>query len=222
MNGPVFKLAQPFRISACVLIGQASLQNELLAHLIATHAGLPCEIHAHLHVDTALEANTALVLCDAAALSPELLEAEIARLHEQAAVIAIVNASEDASFEWLIHWPRVKGLFVTNTDEHQFLRGIDALIRNECWLPRRLMATLLEETRHAHMPAARECINLTPKEREILLAMISGARNAEIAERLHVSPHTIKTHLYNLFRKIKVNNRVQAVSWALANLEHKP
>ncbi|EPT9092536.1 LuxR C-terminal-related transcriptional regulator, partial [Citrobacter freundii] len=40
----------------------------------------------------------------------------------------------------------------------------------------------------------------------------------EIARSLFISENTVKTHLYNLFKKIAVKNRTQAVSWANDNL----
>lgn len=45
-----------------------------------------------------------------------------------------------------------------------------------------------------------------------------GASNIEIARLLFISENTVKTHLYNLFRKIAVKNRTQAVTWANENL----
>ena len=39
-----------------------------------------------------------------------------------------------------------------------------------------------------------------------------------MAEELNVSMHTVKTHVYNLFRKIGVTNRIQAVNWAKENM----
>jgi len=45
-----------------------------------------------------------------------------------------------------------------------------------------------------------------------------GATNDEISDKLCISPHTVKAHLYRIFRKINVPNRVQASLWAAQNL----
>ena len=59
---------------------------------------------------------------------------------------------------------------------------------------------------------------LTQREMEILSVLASGAKNEEIATRLFISPHTVRTHLYTIYKKIQVNNRLQAVLWASKNL----
>ena len=59
---------------------------------------------------------------------------------------------------------------------------------------------------------------LTPREIEILSVLASGVKNEEIASKLYISPHTVKTHLYAIYRKINVSNRLQAVLWASENL----
>jgi len=52
---------------------------------------------------------------------------------------------------------------------------------------------------------------LSPREREILELIATGATNPEIAKTLHLSPHTVKEHTSSLYRKLDVRNRAEAV-----------
>jgi DNA-binding NarL/FixJ family response regulator len=53
---------------------------------------------------------------------------------------------------------------------------------------------------------------LTPREREIGALAAMGYSNAEIGERLYVSPETVKTHLTHIYRKLKVTGRTAAAA----------
>ena len=59
---------------------------------------------------------------------------------------------------------------------------------------------------------------LTPRQTEILALVAVGATNEQIADKLCISPQTVKSHLYNIFKKINVPNRVQAALWAAKHL----
>jgi DNA-binding CsgD family transcriptional regulator len=52
----------------------------------------------------------------------------------------------------------------------------------------------------------------------VLLFIASGISNTEIADNLNISRNTVKTHLYNIYNKIRVPNRLQAALWAAKNL----
>ncbi|NLC03118.1 MAG: response regulator transcription factor [Tissierellia bacterium] len=58
---------------------------------------------------------------------------------------------------------------------------------------------------------------LSKREYEILLLISTGYNNKEIGERLFISEKTVKNHITNLFKKIEVKDRVQAVIFSYAN-----
>ena len=55
--------------------------------------------------------------------------------------------------------------------------------------------------------------NLTSRELDVLALVAAGERSREIASRLGVTEATVKRHLYNLYRKLNVTNRVGATMW---------
>jgi len=57
--------------------------------------------------------------------------------------------------------------------------------------------------------------DLTRREMDVLSMMGLGLTNREISEQLKISPHTVKTHVINIFNKLGVNHRTQAVVWAV-------
>jgi two-component system nitrate/nitrite response regulator NarL len=57
--------------------------------------------------------------------------------------------------------------------------------------------------------------SLTPREREVLVLAAAGHPTSEIAERLHMSPTTVKTHLHRTYQKLGVGDRTAAVAEAM-------
>lgn len=66
-------------------------------------------------------------------------------------------------------------------------------------------------------PPSRPSFDLTPRERSVLTELVAGRSNAEIATRLTIAPETVKTHLTNLYAKLDVTSRSQAVAVAVRN-----
>ena len=60
--------------------------------------------------------------------------------------------------------------------------------------------------------------NLTLREKEILSLIALGHDNKGIANELSISPNTVKTHIYNIYKKINANSRFQAILWAVKYL----
>jgi two-component system, NarL family, response regulator LiaR len=64
---------------------------------------------------------------------------------------------------------------------------------------------------------AKPGLDLTEREREVLVLMVEGLNNTQIAGRLTVSPSTIKSHVSNILTKLGVSSRTEAVTLALRN-----
>ncbi len=58
---------------------------------------------------------------------------------------------------------------------------------------------------------------LTKRESEILKAFANGFSYTEIAEAMFISPHTARTHLKTIYRKLDINSKVEAVRWVMEN-----
>ena len=59
---------------------------------------------------------------------------------------------------------------------------------------------------------------LSTVEMRILVRMVGGATDRQIAETLSISPRTAETHIRGICRRINAPNRLQAVLWAVKNL----
>jgi NarL family two-component system response regulator LiaR len=59
--------------------------------------------------------------------------------------------------------------------------------------------------------------DLTPRERQVLALMVEGLNNPQIGERLVISVTTVRSHVSNIFSKLGVSNRAEAITLALRN-----
>jgi DNA-binding CsgD family transcriptional regulator len=61
-------------------------------------------------------------------------------------------------------------------------------------------------------PAARATLGISDRELQVLEALADGQSNKEIAAALHISPHTVKTHVARLYEKLGARGRVDALA----------
>jgi DNA-binding NarL/FixJ family response regulator len=112
----------------------------------------------------------------------------------------------------------IRGFFYRQDPPESLLSGVSAVFNEELWVSREIMTKTILENRDKDLMVRNEHTTLTPREIEILSLLASGEKNEDIAEELFISPNTVKTHIYNIFKKIHVPNRLQAALWAAKNL----
>lgn len=102
--------------------------------------------------------------------------------------------------------------YVLKSDSLEMLvSAIRAINKGEEWLSPRVVEILIESVRSNNANQ----IKLTKREREVLKLMTLGCKNSEIAERLVITVQTVKNHVSNIFNKLGVESRVEAVLFAV-------
>ena len=131
--------------------------------------------------------------------------------------LALFSISPGLGFEERIMSCGVHGFFYIHDSLEQIAKGVRAIFSGELWISRKIMAESLKKN-NQYLNQKKIYSVLTPREVEILTMIATGATNAMIADKLYISPHTVKTHIYNIFKKIDVPNRLQASLWGAKNL----
>ena len=143
---------------------------------------------------------------------------EIIRLQVDSPRLLIINSAQKYELYEMAQWPALYGVFRHDDDEARLIEGVKAVLNGEQTAELSVMHPAMYAAEHVSTPA--ENLPLTERECEILNELRCGATNMDIARALFISENTVRTHLYNVFRKLSVKNRTQAVSWANEHLRH--
>lgn len=90
-----------------------------------------------------------------------------------------------------------------------------AAMRSESPLPRRMISEVIRRVAVAAPVAQASKIALTSREMEVLRGIAKGHTTKRLAKDLRLAPASVETHLRNIFKKLAVNNRGEAVSASL-------
>ncbi|MDR7418726.1 MAG: response regulator transcription factor [Armatimonadota bacterium] len=125
-------------------------------------------------------------------------------------VILTVSEDEEDLFAALKHG--AQGYLLKNIDPDELIANIHQVQRGEAPLAPSMAAKILREFSG---PAVKPGPALTQRERQVLELVARGDANKEIARALGISENTVKNHLRNILEKLHLQNRVQAVMYAL-------
>lgn len=103
-----------------------------------------------------------------------------------------------------------RGYLLKHTTHEELAAAIRSVAAGSHYFGPDVVGALINNERRA-----QEQVRLTERETEVLRLLATGLANRDISERLHISPDTVKTHLGNIYRKMDVGGRTQAVVLAL-------
>jgi DNA-binding NarL/FixJ family response regulator len=108
----------------------------------------------------------------------------------------------------------LKGYLSTRAQAVSLKKALRAVAGGEYWINRNLIGKIFNEylptPHHTDTTRRPETSPLTKRQEEILKLLGQGFKNKDIADQLIISEKTVKTHLTNIFSKLKIHSRLQA------------
>ena len=131
--------------------------------------------------------------------------------------IVVVTMFDDPESVFSAMRAGARGYVLKEAEPEELRRAIEAANRGEVILCAKIAKRLLEH--FAGEPPRRQAglpyEDLTPREVQVLQLAAEGRSNKEIAAELVISEKTAKNHIANIFSKLQVNDRTQAILYAL-------
>jgi DNA-binding NarL/FixJ family response regulator len=164
-------------------------------------------------INRALELEPDVILMDLHMSEINGIEAarQILRAQPRIGVLALTMLEDDDTVFAAMR-AGAHGYLLKGADEAEVLRAIHAVAHGEAIFSPAIAGRLIQFFANARpVPPAHLFPELTDREREILGMIAHGKSNAEIAEELTLSPKTVSNHVSNIFAKLQVVDRAQAV-----------
>jgi two-component system, NarL family, response regulator LiaR len=135
---------------------------------------------------------------------------EIHQKYPQVKVIALTSFSEQNMVQGALQ-AGASGYLQKNVTAVELANAIRSAYAGRMTLSPEAALVLAQSVTQPHLPGNE----LTERERDVLKCMVEGLNNNEIAERLIVSLGTVKFHISNIFQKLGVDSRVEAVKLSI-------
>jgi two-component system, NarL family, nitrate/nitrite response regulator NarL len=127
-------------------------------------------------------------------------------------VILLTASAEKSQIVEALHLG-ARGVVLKDSSTQFLFKAVKTVMAGGCWVGRERVSNLGQYLRtlkqSTHDEAPQNKFRLTPRELEIVSAVVAGYSNREITERFKISEDTVKHHFSNLFDKLGVATRLE-------------
>lgn len=199
-----------------VILAEATLLRLAWQALLAPQPGLEI-LGAAAHLEDLLafslvDGQTAVLLDLRESLLPQVKQ--VAKAIPDAGQLCLVD-EYDLSHIIALLQAGAAGVLSRNATLPELTRALIAASRGEIVLPPELAVRALAALARGEMHAQPNIEALTDREREVLRLLAQGMTNKDIAQSLFLSVRTVEAHLRNVYGKLHVASRTEAVLWAV-------
>lgn len=128
--------------------------------------------------------------------------------------VLVLTAYDDDQYVFSLLQAGASGYLLKTAPASELIRSIRQVQAGESPLSPAIARKVVARLNAGASPTAEEAAGpdaLTPRELEILQFLAQGMNNRDIAEALYISDRTVQTHLTNIFAKMQVSSRLEAV-----------
>jgi len=135
---------------------------------------------------------------------------EIAGRHPDSRVLLLETDGRDTNLARAALFQKVQGIVSHTSDVRKLVKALDAVVEGQIWIDNATIKSLLFDT--GLISARGQIHTFTPQEKIIVESICRGETNKAIAQRLHLSINTVKTHLRSIMKKTGTVNRSHLAS----------
>ena len=192
-----------------------AVENEKLIEVIAEANNL------RQAIDLAREHKPDVIILDLVfpVLDIEEILTDLKQANQDTRVLIVSSNLDEDDLQSMIEAGARGYLSKRQSSKADLLNAINVVHRGEFWIERKMTAKLLEEKFNNNSKTDDHGQNpkklLTAREREVIGYLAKGCSNKEIASALFISDKTVKCHINNIFKKLNVSRRIEALLFAI-------
>lgn len=127
--------------------------------------------------------------------------------------VIVLTAHDDSEHILMMLKAGVKGYILKDENPENIAVAMRTVMQGDTWLSAAVLRRVIHHS--VNEPAASSLPQLSGREVEVLEQLVLGKNNQEIGDVLRISERTVRFHLHNIYDKLGVRRRAEAIAWGI-------